>query len=173
MRVGWEQVGGVDPKAYHPSYMWQTWQTYHDHDPFDTLPAAVMANRSLMLGSEVDMWCDELRFHLLVHALFQVAGAAFAACQDRYVHDACCFLLTARAQHRGEGVDDTNFETSVFPRTTAAAERMWSWDESPAAAETRLSSHRCQLVAAGVRVGPIGPGAPCSAVQVQARAHHL
>jgi hypothetical protein len=114
------QGGGVDPKAFHASYFWQTWETYHDHDPFATLSAEIMANRTLMLGSEVDLW--------------------------------------------GEGVDDTNFETSAFPRATAAAERMWSWDAQPAMAASRLASHRCKLVTAGVRVGPIGPGPPCGAV---------
>ena len=112
------QDGGIDPKAYHGSYFWETWETYHDHDPFATLSPQAMANRTLMLGSEVDMW--------------------------------------------GEGVDDTNFETRVFPRATAAAERMWSWDVSPAAAASRLANHRCTLVAAGVRVQPIGPGDECS-----------
>ena len=159
-------MGGVDPKAYHPSYMWQTWQTYHDHDPFATLPASVMANRSLMLGSEVDMWYDRNLSPNTISVELRVAKCR------RSVDDAGAaifFLKSLRLLDRGEGVDDTNFETSVFPRTTAAAERMWSWDENPAGAETRLSSHRCQLVAAGVRVGPIGPGPPCGAVHAPAR----
>ena len=79
-----------------------------------------MANRTLMLGSEVNMW--------------------------------------------GEGVDDTNFETMVFPATLAAAERMWSWDPDPPAVAERLAAHRCAVVAAGVRVSPIGPGPPCGAI---------
>ena len=45
-----DQPGGVDPKAYSGSYFWQTWETYHDHDPYKTLSNATMANRSLMLG---------------------------------------------------------------------------------------------------------------------------
>eukprot|EP01051_Picozoa_sp_SAG22_P018777 SAG22_NODE_3263_length_1822_cov_2.274521_3_plen_71_part_00 len=32
-----DQPGGVDPKTSHGSYFWQTWETYHDHDPFSTL----------------------------------------------------------------------------------------------------------------------------------------
>lgn len=51
-----DQPGGVDPKVTHGSYFWQTWQTYHSHDPFAMLNASTMANRTLMLGSEVDMW---------------------------------------------------------------------------------------------------------------------
>lgn len=79
-----------------------------------------MANRSLMLGGEVDMW--------------------------------------------GEGIDDTNFEPFVFPKTSAAAEPMWSSIVRPPAAEVRLASHRCKVVAAGVRASPIGPGPPCGAI---------
>eukprot|EP01051_Picozoa_sp_SAG22_P018776 SAG22_NODE_3263_length_1822_cov_2.274521_2_plen_85_part_00 len=79
-----------------------------------------MANRTLMLGSEVDLW--------------------------------------------GEGADDNNVFDRLFPAVNAAAERMWSWAADPPEAGTRLASHRCSLVRAGVRVGPIGPGPPCGAV---------
>ena len=87
-RVG-KLCGGVDPSLKAPdSYFWQAWQTYHDHDPFAHLDASILANRSLMLGGEVDMW--------------------------------------------GEGVDDNNFESFVFPKASAAAERMWSFEASAA-----------------------------------------
>jgi len=115
------QPGGIDPKVSGGhSYFWQTWQTYHDHDPYAKLSDEVMSNTSLMLGGEVNMW--------------------------------------------GEGIDDTNFESFVFPATLAAAERMWSVEPNPAGAEQRLSSHRCAVVGAGVRVAPIGPGPPCGLI---------
>eukprot|EP01050_Picozoa_sp_SAG11_P009902 SAG11_NODE_966_length_6356_cov_29.635608_6_plen_70_part_00 len=64
----------------------------------------------------------------------------------------------------GEGIDDTNFEPFVFPKTSAAAEPMWSVTRrSPGVAE-RLASHRCKVVAASVRAAPIGPGPPCAAI---------
>ena len=44
------QAGGRDPKAPPASYFWQTWQTYHGHDPFATLNASLRALPSLMLG---------------------------------------------------------------------------------------------------------------------------
>ena len=114
------QPDGVDPSLGTHNYFWQAWETYHDHDPFAHLEPSTLANRSLMLGGEVDMW--------------------------------------------GEGIDDGNFEPFVFPKASAAAERMWSFEAAPPGVGARLGNHRCAVVAAGVRAAPIGPGAPCAAV---------
>ena len=73
-------------------------------------------------------------------------------------------MLGGEVNMWGEGVDDTNFESFVFPRTSAAAERMWSVHPSPPAVAARIGQHRCALVRAGVRAAPIGPGNPCGAV---------
>lgn len=118
-KVCGSQPGGRDPAAPSASYFWQTWETYHAHDPFATLNASLMERSSLMLGGEVNMW--------------------------------------------GEGVDDSNFDSIVFPSTSAAAERLWSSlpsDHLPGAGN-RLAAHRCALVRAGIRAAPIGPGPPC------------
>ena len=114
-----DQAGGVDPKVPGASYFWQTWDVYHNHDPYANLSATLMSNRSLMLGGEVNMW--------------------------------------------GEGIDDTNFDVHVFPSTSAAAEQMWSMGPMDGVA-ARLATHRCNLVQAGIRAAPIGPGAPCHSI---------
>ena len=65
---------------------------------------------------------------------------------------------------RGEGVDETNFESRVFPWSSAVAERLWSpADQSSSTdeAEPRLAAFRCLLVRRGIKAAPIGPGAPC------------
>lgn len=59
----------------------------------------------------------------------------------------------------GEQVDDTNFDSRVWPRACAIAERLWS-DESINSvtdALPRLISHRCRLVQRGVRADPLFP----------------
>ena len=45
-----------DPASYAPSYFWQAWRTYREHDPYGVLENATMDDRSLMLGGEVNMW---------------------------------------------------------------------------------------------------------------------
>jgi hexosaminidase len=71
-------------------------------------------------------------------------------------------MLGGEVNMWGEGVDDTNFEPHVFPSTSAAAERLWSFQPTSDLPNTqeRLAAHRCALVRAGVRASPIGPGPP-------------
>ena len=75
------------------------------------------------------------------------------------------FNLGGEVDMWGEGVDDTNFESFVFPKASAAAERMWSAETHPPNVAERLAAHRCNAVGAGVRVAPIGPGPPCGVIQ--------
>lgn len=60
-----------------------------------------------------------------------------------------------------EQVDDVNFDSRVFPRILAAAERLWS-DERVNLVDgitwNRLDNIRCQLLRRGIRGGPVAPG---------------
>jgi N-acetyl-beta-hexosaminidase len=74
------------------------------------------------------------------------------------------FVLGGEVDMWGEGVDETNFESRVFPWSTAVGERLWSpaaqtYDSSDA--ESRLIAIRCLLVRRGIKAAPIGPSAPC------------
>lgn len=63
-----------------------------------------------------------------------------------------------------EKVDETNFDAKVWPRNSAAAERLWSAKsvKSIVKAEERLPYHRCRLKNRGIDASPINPGPPCS-----------
>lgn len=70
----------------------------------------------------------------------------------------------------GETVDVSDFESTVFPRSAAVAERLWSaleQTQSADAAKPRLQKFRCALVQRGIgadllglggRAAPPGPG---------------
>ena len=46
-KVCGDQPGGVDPRVSSGhSYFWQTWETYHDHDPFAPLSEEVMVGEN-------------------------------------------------------------------------------------------------------------------------------
>eukprot|EP01127_Copromyxa_protea_P005823 TRINITY_DN15673_c0_g1_i1.p1 TRINITY_DN15673_c0_g1~~TRINITY_DN15673_c0_g1_i1.p1 ORF type:complete len:495 (-),score=110.16 TRINITY_DN15673_c0_g1_i1:42-1526(-) len=59
----------------------------------------------------------------------------------------------------GEYVNDYNFEQVLWPRTAAAAERLWSQQSVTdlTSAKSRLTDFVCLLNKRGVHVGPIGP----------------
>eukprot|EP01116_Phalansterium_solitarium_P009923 TRINITY_DN24270_c0_g1_i1.p1 TRINITY_DN24270_c0_g1~~TRINITY_DN24270_c0_g1_i1.p1 ORF type:complete len:518 (+),score=117.10 TRINITY_DN24270_c0_g1_i1:118-1671(+) len=63
------------------------------------------------------------------------------------------------AQMWGEQVDETCFDTRVWPRASAFAERMWSAQivNNVPAATPRLGAQRCRMVRRGVQAGPIYP----------------
>ena len=66
-----------------------------------------------------------------------------------------------------EMVDESNIESSIWPRAAAVAERLWSKRQvkDPALAAPRLSHWRCRLVQRyGIRAGPIWSDS-CSAVE--------
>ena len=61
-----------------------------------------------------------------------------------------------------ECVDHIIFDSIVWPRAAAAAEKLWSPRAATQNATTevgeRLAEHRCRLVARGVRAAPIFDG---------------
>lgn len=66
----------------------------------------------------------------------------------------------------GESVDDANFDSRVFPRVLAVAERLWSHETVniiDGLTYSRLDHHRCNMVRRGVNGGPVNPGY-CDAV---------
>jgi len=58
-----------------------------------------------------------------------------------------------------ECVDSHSFESIVWPRTSAAAEQLWSdKDQTRGTTEltsSRLSEFRCRMIGRGVAAGPI------------------
>jgi len=68
-------------------------------------------------------------------------------------------ILGGEAAMWGEQVDDTNFESRVWPRACGTSERLWS-NKSVSdvdAAEPRLNAFRCHLARRGVGAGPVMP----------------
>ena len=60
----------------------------------------------------------------------------------------------------GEYVDETNFESVVYPRAFAVGERLWSAATvtDTTSAKPRLLDHRCRMVQRGYRSAPVEPG---------------
>jgi len=60
----------------------------------------------------------------------------------------------------GEQVDSMNIESQVWPRTAAAAERLWTQKnkiDKIDIARTRLNAFRCRLAIRGIHSNPVGP----------------
>jgi hexosaminidase len=75
-------------------------------------------------------------------------------------------ILGGEAAMWAEQVDDINWDSRVWPRACAVAERLWSastvvFDKNSTPA--RLEQHRCRLVRRGIRAGPVRvtQGEPC------------
>jgi hexosaminidase len=75
-------------------------------------------------------------------------------------------VMGGEAAMWAEQVDDVNWDSRVWPRACAVAERLWSassvvFDKNVTPA--RLEQHRCRLVRRGVRAGPVRvtQGEPC------------
>jgi hexosaminidase len=70
-------------------------------------------------------------------------------------------VIGGHASMWGERVDSTNFMQRVWPRASAAAERLWNSNQTAAAEETfqtRLAIFRCHMVARGIPASPVLPG---------------
>jgi len=63
----------------------------------------------------------------------------------------------------GETVDDANWDSRSYPRTSAAAESLWTPKAltNVTTAYPRILTHRCHLFQRGIRSTPIGPGPGC------------
>jgi len=72
-------------------------------------------------------------------------------------------VVGGHASMWGEQVDATNFFPRVWPRASAAAERLWtgSLKTAEASVKERLVKFRCHLVARGIAAEPVGPGSSC------------
>jgi hexosaminidase len=68
-------------------------------------------------------------------------------------------IIGGEAAAWGEQIDQFNFDARVWPRTAAAAERLWSPKDvtDVAFAQTRLVNQICRLNARGIRAAPIVP----------------
>ena len=71
-------------------------------------------------------------------------------------------LIGGHASMWAEHVDASNFVPRVWPRASAAAERLWHGTIGTAAAASnvaeRIHAFRCRMVAMGFAAGPTGPG---------------
>ncbi|KAL0484177.1 hexosaminidase [Acrasis kona] len=70
-------------------------------------------------------------------------------------------LIGGEACMWGEAVDDINFDSRVFPRVLAVAERLWSKEEMKQVdgiTRNRINHHRCNMVRRGVQAGPVSSG---------------
>lgn len=102
----------------------------------------------------IDTWID-------MYLVEPYALANFTEAQKK-------LILGGGAAVWGEQVDDINFDSRVFPRVLATAERLWSpMDVNDYKAATpRLEYARCHvLVRRGVGAGPLIPGY-CDAVPI-------
>eukprot|EP01027_Heterolobosea_sp_BB2_P025498 GEZU01039131.1.p1 GENE.GEZU01039131.1~~GEZU01039131.1.p1 ORF type:complete len:588 (+),score=189.24 GEZU01039131.1:30-1766(+) len=68
-------------------------------------------------------------------------------------------VLGGEACMWSEQVDDSNFDSRVWPRACAVAERLWSEAQFNDYNEAlpRLIAHRCSMVRRGVGAGPLAP----------------
>jgi len=69
-------------------------------------------------------------------------------------------VLGGHACMWGEWVDETNFLPLVWPRGSAAAEKLWTGNSTAAvsSAQERLERFRCFMVRQGIPASPIAPG---------------
>jgi hexosaminidase len=69
-------------------------------------------------------------------------------------------IIGGKASMWGERVDETNFMPRVWPRASAAAEKLWSGNSTSAAetAKERLEKFRCQMLEQGIEASPIWTG---------------
>jgi len=89
--------------------------------------------------------------------------------QDYYQCDPIGFNLTLAQQELiigghasmwGEHVDPSNFMSRVWPRASAAAEKLWTGTDTKASATVsdRIHAFRCHMLRQGIQAGPTGPG---------------
>eukprot|EP00934_Nitzschia_sp_Nitz4_P004712 Nitzschia sp. Nitz4//scaffold13_size275219//168172//169779//NITZ4_000887-RA/size275219-processed-gene-0.163-mRNA-1//-1//CDS//3329536053//4702//frame0 len=81
-------------------------------------------------------------------------------CDPRNFTGATELMIGGHASMWGEHVDASNFVSRVWPRASAAAERLWTGNVSSAkqSIATRIHQFRCRMVQRGVAASPTGPG---------------
>jgi hexosaminidase len=69
-------------------------------------------------------------------------------------------VLGGHASMWGEHVDASNFMSRVWPRASAAAERLWTGAHAQAESTVagRIQEFRCHMLRHGIMAGPTGPG---------------
>jgi len=100
----------------------------------------------------------------------------FYECDPRNFTGNTDLMIGGHASMWGEHVDSSNFISRVWPRASAAAERLWlggntNTTTSPAAKSIadRIHKFRCRMVLQGFAAGPTGPGFCPTEVQYQSR----
>jgi hexosaminidase len=85
----------------------------------------------------------------------------FYTCDPRNYTGNKDLMLGGHASMWGEHVDPSNFISRVWPRASAAAERLWTGDVSHGPADNiaeRIHKFRCHMVLQGFAAGPTAPG---------------
>lgn len=69
-------------------------------------------------------------------------------------------MIGGHASMWGEHVDASNIVSRMWPRGSAAAERLWTGDVTTAQVniDDRIHRFRCRMVQQGIAAGPTGPG---------------
>jgi hexosaminidase len=81
-------------------------------------------------------------------------------------------MIGGHASMWGESVDASNFISRVWPRASAAAERLWTGDVAKGASRTvddRIHNFRCRMVQQGFGAGPTRPGSCPAEVRYERR----
>lgn len=101
-------------------------------------------------------WIDMYAIEPLSNCSAATTGSCFNITNPAEVQR----VLGGEAAMWGEQVDQTNFESRVWPRTAAVAERLWSAAsvQDPTSALPRLLAQRCRMVRRGVNAAPLQPG---------------
>jgi hexosaminidase len=78
------------------------------------------------------------------------------------------FIIGGEAALWGEYVDQTNLMTSLYPKASAVAERLWSdpqqtpvSSDATSTSTARLLAQRCRMINRGFQVAPLVPGGYC------------
>jgi hexosaminidase len=86
----------------------------------------------------------------------------FYACNPRNFTGNKNLMIGGHASMWGEHVDASNFMSRVWPRASAAAERLWTGNVESGPSKSvadRIHKFRCRMVQQGFAAGPTRPGA--------------
>jgi hexosaminidase len=86
----------------------------------------------------------------------------YYACNPRNFTGNKDLMIGGHASMWGEHVDASNFISRVWPRASAAAERLWTGDVENGPSKSiadRIHNFRCRMIQQGFAAGPTRPGA--------------